>query len=164
MGATVINLGGTNTGFDAAMKGIVMGIQDVAKQLGDGPERRQALESGASILRDAMKGRVKWAKKDVKRYKDGRLIATYKPGNLWRSIKILDHMKDKKSVYVGVEIAPKGRKNGVFSGSTVDGWYAHFVEYGSRKRPFLRPALMSSGASVISVLNKYVQKTLEKAK
>jgi hypothetical protein len=152
--------------FDAQMaratQEIIRGIADIAGELTDGKRRDYALNKGAAILRDAMVRRTPRADKVVKRYRNGKVVAEYHPGNLRRSVKVLAHIKDKRSRYVGVEIRPRGSGGGVFSGDTVDGWYALFVEYGRYKRPFIRPAVAEAGPQAIGEVRNFVKMILTK--
>lgn len=145
--------------FSADLRKIESDIVKLADKLGKGADRTQALERAGNSLKDAMVQRAPQSNRVVKRYKNGKLIATYHPGNLKRSIQLLD-LRDKANVYVGVKIQPRGKGKGVFSGSNVDGYYAHFVEYGRRKRPFIRPAVDAVGSKVLRELENFVAKTL----
>jgi hypothetical protein len=64
----------------------------------------------------------------------GNIVATYKKGNLKKSIKILSFGRDKKGVYVGPKFAGRGNGGGVFgqNRTKVDGYYAHMV-FGSAR-------------------------------
>jgi HK97 gp10 family phage protein len=79
---------------------------------------------------------------------------------LRRSIKVLTHMSDKRSKYVGVEIQPRGSGKGTFSGTNTDGWYARFVEFGPRKKPFMRPAVVEAGPAAVGIMRKFVAKRI----
>lgn len=168
-GKTVINMGGSASRnvapeIDAAIAEIFKGIGAIAGELEDGKFRNQALFTAASTLRDTMYRRAPRAKRNVHRYINGKKVATYTVGNLQRSVKILTHMADKKSYYVGIEVPPRMEARGVFSGSSkVDGWYAHFVEYGPRKRPFIRPSVMEAGPDALRVMGQYVKAILARA-
>lgn len=159
-----IEIGGKRTtpnSVEAAMtevmRAMAADISAMASALSDGPDRYVAMYKGAAILRDAMQRMAPRARKPVHRYKNGKIVATYMPGNLQRSIKVLTHMKDKRNVYVGVERQPAGSGGGVFTGSKTDGWYAHFVEYGPRKKPFIRPAVAVAGEDALKEIRNYVQ-------
>ena len=58
----------------------------------------------ASVLRKSIQKRITDADRPVSRYINQKKVATYYPGNLRRSIKVLAHMKDKTHKYVGVEM------------------------------------------------------------
>lgn len=134
-------------------------MANLANKITDSTERTNALNKAATILKNSMVQKVPVGNRVVKRYINGKVVATYHPGNLKRSIQILD-LKDKKNAYVGVKRLSKGKSKGVFRGSNVDGYYAHMVEYGRHKRPFIRPAVDAVGAKVLQELERYVIKTL----
>ena len=128
--------------------------------------RKKILRSAADHFVDAARANIKDSTKAHHRYShrgkltsrlkagkgSGRVIATYKPGNLRRSIQILRHGKFRRlqSVFVG----PKADRSpsGVFGNEDkVDGYYAHMVEFGtvnSAPQPFMRPAFIASRGKV----------------
>lgn len=62
---------------------------------------------------------------------------TYQPGNLRKSIQVLPFRRTRNAVIVG----PRAR------GGSPDGFYAKFLEFGTRKmaaKPFVDPAVQSS--------------------
>lgn len=61
----------------------------------------------------------------------GNKIANYSPGNLKRSIQVLRFRKSRHRIYVGPKVAKRNNK-GSFSGRRVDGYYAAWVEFGTR--------------------------------
>jgi hypothetical protein len=139
------------------------GIMAIASQLSEGRARDMALRRGALILVEAMQRRVSVADRPVHRYSGGKIAATYYPGNLRRSIRILEHMKDKRAVYAGVLRNPASGSKGVFTGDRADGWYAHYVEYGPRKRPFVRPAIAEAGPQAIASVRSFVKTVLSRS-
>jgi HK97 gp10 family phage protein len=150
------------TNMAAFSKDLLKLEQDILKlsqKITDGQERKTALNAAGQTLVDSMVRKVPVSNKVVKRYSNGKVVATYYPGNLKRSIGILD-FKDKNNVYVGVEIKPKGQGKGTFSGSNVDGWYAMYVEYGKRKNPFIRPAVDEVGSTVIRNMESFIERIL----
>ena len=98
----------------------------------------------------------------------GRIVATYKPGNLKRSMQVLRFRQAPSTVFIGAKLA-KGNVRGVFgSRSRVDGYYAHMVERGtqhSAAQPFVlrgfnmgkSQALRTVESEVARVVNKYAQ-------
>ena len=92
---------------------------------------KEILMPSAKIVQAAAKANIPVAAKPSRRYKaGGGLTAVYYPGNLRRSIKVLPLKGSKNSLSIGAKWQPFGTK-GVFRGARVDGWYAHFVEFGS---------------------------------
>lgn len=83
----------------------------------------------------------------------GKVRARYNPGNLRRSVMVLEKLKRvKRAVLVGPNVT---RGGGTFGGARTDGYYAHFVEFGTvnnRAQPFMRPAFQSTKAAVLKRL------------
>lgn len=71
--------------------------------------------------------------KDAKRAAKGtgKVVSTYRPGNLQGSIEILTNLKRTGSVWVG----PRGRRIKTGGPTKGDGYYAVIVEQGSKKSP-----------------------------
>jgi HK97 gp10 family phage protein len=168
MGFAGSNAATLNKAIEAAIYGIQAEIQEIALDLEDGKMKDRYMDKASKILAEAMRRRAPVAGQVVRRYAGGRMVAVYYPGNLRSSIKVLSHMKDKKNRYVGVQIMPVGQGMGTFgSGGDVfgftrnDGWYARFLEFGPRKRPFIRPAVMESGNQVIGELNAFVKAVMK---
>ena len=67
----------------------------------------------------------------------GKIVAKYVPGNLKNSIRTLTFRRDRSAVYVGPKIAKRqtGFKTYGSNKTTVDAYYAHMVEYGTRHYP-----------------------------
>ena len=104
-------------------------------------KRRDLLRPAAQLMIDEAKKLVPQSNNPHHRYKDGKIVATYFPGNLRRSLQILGNKgKLTGSIIAGPKRAPEGKTSGKFSGRRVDGWYAGIVE---RKKPYLRPAYQS---------------------
>ena len=132
-------------------------IVALANQMKEGRDRQVAIFKAASVMRKEIKSRVEVWHKDVSRYSNGKKVATYTPGNLQRSIKILSHMKDKKNKYVGVERQPKGGAKGTFAGNRTDGYYAHMVEY---KRPYFYPGTIAGREKARQILIDAVKRQI----
>jgi len=71
----------------------------------------------------------------------GNIVASYAPGNLKRSIRVLPMRRLKRAVLIG----PKKSRNpkGMFAGRRTDAYYAPWVEFGTEKAkpaPFIFPA------------------------
>lgn len=147
--------------IDKKLAEIERDILRIASELKDGKEYQRALHKASKILVEAMQRRAPEASETLYRYKNGRRVASYEPGNLKRSIKQLDHFKSKSAKWVGPEIMPRGKGRGNFGGSKVDGWYARFVE---KRRPFIRPAAIESGPQAINEMNQFVKQVIIRAK
>lgn len=110
----------------------------------DAKTKRKILTKAAAPLRDAAKANIPESKEPHHRYSTpklfgsigtpngmGNIIATYFPGNLKRAIQVL-RLRKSEDVFVGPRLF-KSNPQGEFSGRRVDGWYAHFLEYGTIK-------------------------------
>jgi len=123
-------------------------------------EQRKILEYAAIPMVDAMKRGAPIGTKIHYRYPksrggrvargEGQKIATYKPGNLRNSFRVLD-LKRTRDVIVGAKLS-KSNARGVFGLTRSDAYYLHYVEYGTRNmaaKPFVRPAIVSASPQVI---------------
>ncbi len=155
-------------------------LDSVIKKLnGIGPaidkERRKILLKAAKLMVAAARARVKSSSKVHKRYAFkgkgkkkaakglGKVIATYSPGNLNRSIGVLQ-LRKTDNVFVGPRFKrdPAGDYG---SAAKVDGYYAYMVEYGTvntKAEPFMRPAYEETKGTVVNIIAKEVKKTVEK--
>ena len=158
--------------IDRAVEEMMADFSKVASKLDPKePSYLSAMTRAAEMLRDAMRDNAPESTEPHTRYLKGKgmprgtgkLVATYSPGNLKRSIKVFSHMSDKRNVYVGVEIQPKGKGQGVFSGDRTDGWYAAFLEYNPGNKPFMRPAVLANRDRILRQLEAYVERQLKQA-
>lgn len=114
-------------------------------------EMRPALEYAAIPLVSELKRRAPVGTRVHYRYKSGKREATYQPGNLKNSFRVLE-LKRTADVFVGAQVARRGRTSGRFGVSRSDAYYLPFVEYGTRNkaaRPFVRPSIISAGPHVL---------------
>jgi len=137
-------------------------VVELAKQLEDSEEKKKALRDAGTILVKAMQSKVRVSNKVLYRYANKKIVAVYHPGNLRRSIRLLDHMADSRNTYVGVQRQPKGRGKGVFAGDNADGYYARFEEYGPRGKPFMRPAIMETQGQIMKMLERYIARQAQR--
>lgn len=143
----------------------------------DKKERKKILRPAAKILVKAARANIKDSKKPHYRYTNasklfgnlkapkglGKKVATYLPGNLRKSIRVMSFRKSD-GLHVGPRLA-KRNKDGEFGrGSRVDGWYAHFQEYGTINMPnprnmgYMRRAFTKSKNAVIARIEKAIEK------
>src|SRR5690606_39080251 len=96
-------------------------------------------------------------KKIHKRYSGGKVIKTYSPGNLKKSIGIRnDRNRETPTVYVAPLIGKKRK---------YDGYYAHMVHGGTRhmkSNPFMDRAFSSTKGQVTSEAEKKVAEQIQK--
>jgi HK97 gp10 family phage protein len=134
----------------AAMKreaaDIVRRLEGYAKELNR--EKKGMLREAAKPLVMAARNNAPVGTKVHYRYSQGAVVAEYYPGNLKRSVRVLD-LKKSPDVFVGPKVT-KGSK-GTFKGARTDAYYAHMVEYGTSNtpaQPFMRPAWSATEGEV----------------
>ncbi len=143
------------------LKEILSKLKALPKELGD-KKRRLILRQSAVIFKDAARRLVKVGKKSHKRYKDGKVIAEYSPGNLRESINTMTFRRARSAVFIGPRI-----KKGKFDASNLtlaDGYYAHFLEFGTikmQKQPFMRPAFEDNKGLVKQDIERRVEKVVK---
>ena len=96
----------------------------------------------------------------------GNVVATYMPGNLARSIRVLDLKKAKNASFVGAKLQ-KGASTGNFAGSRTDGYYMHMVERGTKNwggKPFFLASWERSKPRVTAIMVREFERTIEKFK
>lgn len=156
----------------AKLKKKLYEISDNAKK-----ESQTAFKQAAPLLISAIQGRAPESDAPHFRYDTpkiagslrapngmGKVVAKYMPGNLRRSFKTLVFRRSA-SVYVGPKLDKQG-KGGVFTGNKVDGYYAHWMEFGApeagiRPQPFVRPAAESAGPVVLRLATQLLKRIIE---
>lgn len=129
----------------------------------------KVIDSGAKQVRTDAKSYISKAPKKVVRYKNGEEFATYYPGNLRKSIRILDR-RLKKAKEPSAFVGPLFRKRN-FGGdfgktSRVDPYYFLFYELGTSEQvgnDTLGKAKRKNENNIKSGLTKAVSKVIEKA-
>lgn len=94
----------------------------------------------------------------------GVRVATYGPGNLKRSMQTLSFRRMKRSVLVGPKLA-KTAKGKFTTRSRVDGFYASFVEAGTkgqRAKKYISSAAVSARSAVIRRLDTSLTRILNR--
>lgn len=94
----------------------------------------------------------------------GNIVASYMPGNVQRSFRTFTFRRSA-AVFVGPKVQ-KGQSRGTFSGNRVDGYYAHFVEFGTQDipaTPFVRPAVDAAGAQTMRFAAELLKREILKA-
>ena len=122
-------------------------------------ESRASLIEGARILVRAAKDKAPVGDR-IRKIKSGSVVvAEYHPRNLRNSIRTLS-LRRTNAVFVGPTLAKTGRR-GVYKGNRADGYYAHFVEFGTVEQPpepFMRPTAEQYGRAAIETANKSLAK------
>lgn len=98
---------------------------------------KKDLRTAATPINAAIKAAAPVGKREHKRYRGGQVVATYKPGNLRKSFRILALRRTRRAVYIG----PYSR------GANPDGYYARFLEFGTSKmaaRPFIENPVLAT--------------------
>ena len=93
----------------------------------------------------------------------GNIVATYEPGNLRNSIRIMRFRKSN-AVFVGPKVAKRGATGRYGSGRRVDGFYAAWIEYGTSKIApvgYMRRAVGSTGTLVQARTIKALKKKID---
>jgi len=139
-------------------------------------ERLALLRKSGKPILEAAKNNIDDNAKPVKRYNTPKVIgklrapkgagvvdATYHPGNLRKSIKMLT-FRSSSDIFVGPKIRKKDFKGDFgLSATRVDGYYAHMVEFGalySDASPFMMPAYRSKNREVINKIIQGVEKAI----
>jgi len=97
----------------------------------------------------------------------GKVVATYKRGNLKRSIRKIALRRLVDAILIGPKVK-KGRKRSPveeFGGNKVDGYYAHMVEGGTKHsaaNPFLANAWKETGSTVLRNIESELKKQIDK--
>lgn len=174
MSTTSVSMTTIGGGRSGAPKVIVRGDQEMEKLLKELPDRlsykalKHAMKTVSKPLVRAMKSAAPKSRKRTfitahRDYKKGAYMTAlkfHKPGELRRSIGIV--MGKKKAgqppqLWVGPRF---GRKA---SGQN-DGWYFHFLEYGTDKmpaQPFIRPTYDRTRRQVETGMDRQVKKLID---
>lgn len=160
------------------MRELIEKLRRIPKEL-DREERKKILRYAAIPLVDAAQRLAPVSDSVHYRYSTPKLsnkmrapkgkgvkIAKYEPGNLRGAIGELKHGPFRKSpnLFVGVKRGRRGSR-GTFGRNKFDGYYAHFVEFGTvhqRARPFMRPAFEMTKAQVLKRIRLGLQVKLRK--
>jgi HK97 gp10 family phage protein len=114
-------------------------------------QMRQMLTYAAKPIVYAAARKAAKSKRTHYYFKDGKKQAKFTPGHLAKSVQVLKGLrKDQAAVYIGPYIS--GKISGTYGGARSNAYYAHFVEFGTRKQraqPFMRPALDIGGPQAI---------------
>lgn len=111
-------------------------------------ERQRLLKWAGEPMLQAAKRNAPRAEKTVKRYKAGKVVGEYRPGNLRRSIVYLPLRLVKSKVFIG----PLVNRH-------IDAYYAQYVEFGTENQaaqPFMRPAFYENREIVLARLRRAI--------
>ncbi len=131
----------------------LQGVSDVAKR-----DTGRILTEAAGPLRAAIAGRAPRSEKPHKRYKSGKVVAVYQPGNLSKSFSVLSFRRAKFAKFVG----PKLDKTG--GGKTPDGYYAHMVEFGTVHQTgqhFVESGVNAAGGLTLKIATDLMKRKID---
>jgi HK97 gp10 family phage protein len=117
-------------GLQSDLNGLIRKLQGIEAAVKK--DIKGDLKEASTIIVSAIKGRA-----PIGTRPHGRKGTVYLPGNLRKSVQALPLRRTRNAVVVG----PRAR------GGTPDGFYARFLEFGTRKmtaRPFIEPAVNQS--------------------
>lgn len=139
---------------------VIENLERLSKEL-SAKELRTIHQKAAKIIIDSARAKVDVSKEPHTYVKNGKVIATFYPGNLQRSIGIVRNKKTNSNItWVGPRLSKRGTQ-GDFKGARVHGWYGHFVEYGvgfgKKTQPYMRPAYEETKQQVIDEIIKGVE-------
>ena len=134
-------------------------VSDTAKK-----DSRQAFKEAAPVLISAIQARAPESDAPHMRYSNGKVVATYSPGNLKRSFRALLFRKSQ-AVFVGPKLDKAGSR-GDFSGTRADGYYAHWMEFGApgagiAPRPFVKPAVQAAGSLTLRIATEFLKRKID---
>jgi len=156
-----------NNRFSSGAKEAKKDVEEVVKTLNkllkkfDEKEIKKLLRPAADILTKAAQANIHDS--EVVHYRHLKDSKTkYYPGNLRKSIKVLS-LRKTNSLFVGPGISKGGGGKVFGKGKRVDGWYAHFQEYGTINMPtprnlgFMRRAYIANKNKIIGEIFKQVK-------
>ena len=129
---------------------------------------KEAFQQAGGILIAAIQGRAPVSDRPHHRYAPGarraangagKRVATYAPGNLRRSFKILP-LRRTLAVFVGPKVA-KGNATGSFVGVRTDAYYAGMVEAGTKRmsgRHFVAAAETAAGGPTLRFASELLKR------
>lgn len=138
-----------NKFIQAEVEAAIKSLKTLPKEL-EKKTKRKILREAAKPLITAARANVPVSDQPHHRYKNGRKVATYFPHNLRKSIQTLVFRRTK-DLFVGPRLAKRAKTGDFGKGRRIDGYYAHWVEYGTRfftGAGYMRRAVDSSTSAV----------------
>lgn len=141
-------------------------------------DRKKILRRAGRPLRKSARSKIRDSKRWHKRYNtpkiskgkrapqgEGRVAAVYWPGNLRRSISILEFRRSQ-SIFIGPKIGGKaGVKSYGKTGQPTDGYYANMV-FGSTRgwvNRVVNPTVGDSGSAALAIVKEQAIKAIKEA-
>lgn len=148
-----------------------------------GKERKKIVRPASKILIAKAQSNISDSDKPHKRYSTpklsdklrapkgmGKVVATYYPGNLRKSIQEL-RLRRTFAILVGPRVNKRGSKGDFGKGKRVDGYYAHMVEFktrinngANRSFAFMRRAFTAKKSMMYQSIYREARKALQRAK
>lgn len=127
-------------------------------------ESKQAFRAAAKPIISAIQERAPVSNEPHSRYNGGKKVATYYPGNLKRSIKVLALRRAQYAVYIGPRMV--NESTGEFKGQKTDGYYAHLMEFeyglgGRRPQPFIRPGAIAAAPQALRIATAEINRSIQ---
>jgi len=160
---------GANILYDKDMKAIINKLDKLYKYAPEFQRKEILKKSAVPLVEAASQKAPKSESNKPRSVKHGEGATSrkidYYPGNLKRSIRVLN-IKKSKDVFVGPKVIwnPKAAAYGK-NRKTVNAYYAHWVEYGNRHmnaQPYMRPAWDATRPLVLKILKNEIEATLKK--
>lgn len=139
-------------------------------------EKRKVLRKAAKPMIEAARNNISDSNEPHYRYKTskasnkikapkgkGNVIAVYHPGNLRKSIRAMTFRRSG-DVFVGPRVAKRGSGGHYGKGSRVDGYYAAFMEFGTKNFPgtsYMRRAVPTATQKVQNIIIQETKKKVE---
>lgn len=152
---------------DENLQRILKKFKKLPKEIQD--DVSKVIDGGAKQVRKDAKSYISKAPKKVVRYKNGDEFAAYYPGNLRKSIKILDRRfknAQEPSAFVGPLFRKRNFGGDFGKGSRVDPYYFLFYELGTSEQvgnDTLGKAKRKNEGKIKSGLSKAVERVVKKA-
>lgn len=150
-----------NPRLQAEINDLIRKLQQLEPHMKKGAQEDMA--SAAEELVAAIKRRAPIGERPHSRYStakvtkkirapkgSGRVVATYQPGNLQRSFRVLKFRRSQ-AVFVGPKVGNK----------RADGYYAHWVEFGTKNQKgqkFVSAAVSAVGNNVLNYITELLGK------
>ena len=127
--------------FNADAAALVAQLERFSKNLAK--DAQKIVKPAAEVVAREIAAKTPVYRKRHYRYKDGRRVAEYYPGNLRRSIQDLE-LRRVQGAIVGPRVT--GSSSGKFSGARTDGYYFRFVDRGAPAAGIKPQRIRSRGA------------------
>jgi len=139
---------------ESQMNEIIVEISKVNNQVGK--TIKNELSVAAKPVVSNLQANTPVGTRTHKRYSNGSVVATYSPGNLKKSIKVLRFAGSKSAVFVGPSVGKK-KPN--------DGYYARFIQFGTKfigENRFIERGLSTSLNESLKIMTSILKSKIDK--